>query len=56
MVVHNHLLWDLMPSAGIRLYMQIEHSYIKEIHLKKKKRTAGVKDEGPRAGNLVSEM
>jgi dolichyl-phosphate-mannose--protein O-mannosyl transferase len=27
MVVHNHLR-DLMPSSGMQVYMQTEHSYI----------------------------
>jgi hypothetical protein len=27
-VAHNHLYWDLTPSAGTQVYMQIEHSYI----------------------------
>jgi hypothetical protein len=26
MVAHNHLKWDLMPSSGMQVYMQIEHS------------------------------
>jgi hypothetical protein len=29
MVTHNHLYWDLVPSSGIQVYIQIEHSYIK---------------------------
>jgi hypothetical protein len=29
MVAHNHLLWDLIPSSGVQVYMQTEHSYIK---------------------------
>jgi hypothetical protein len=24
---YNHLSWDLMSSAGMQVYMQIEHSY-----------------------------
>ena len=27
MVAHNHLQQDLMPSSGMHMYMQIEHSY-----------------------------
>jgi hypothetical protein len=27
MVAHNHLKWDLMPSSGMQVYMQIEHAY-----------------------------
>jgi hypothetical protein len=26
MVAHNHLSWDLMPSFGMQVYMQIEHT------------------------------
>jgi hypothetical protein len=25
-VTHNHPEWDLMPSSGLQIYMQIEHS------------------------------
>jgi hypothetical protein len=26
MVAHNHLYWNLMPSSGMQVYMQIEHT------------------------------
>ena len=35
MVAHNHLYWDLVPSSGMQVYMQIEHANIK--YLKEKK-------------------
>ena len=35
MVAHNHLYWNLMPFSGMRVYMQIEHSYIKQIYINK---------------------
>ena len=25
-----HVYWDLMPSSGMQVYMQIEYSYMKE--------------------------
>ena len=30
LVAHNHLYWDLMPSSGINVHKQIEHSYNKQ--------------------------
>lgn len=32
MMAHSHLQWDLTPSAGVQVHMQIEHSYIKFIN------------------------
>jgi hypothetical protein len=30
MVAHNHLYWDVVPSSGMQVYMQTEHSYIEK--------------------------
>jgi|UPI00001EA0AD hypothetical protein len=29
MVAHNIYKWDLTPSSGMQVYMQVEHSYLK---------------------------
>lgn len=47
MMAHSHLQWDLTPSAGVQVHMQIEHSYIKFkqiLRTIKKEKPAGARE------------